>query len=29
VINHGASAFDAYRGLLRVAPGHEVHGTSW
>lgn len=29
VINHGASAFDAYRGLLKIAPGHEVHGTSW
>ncbi|MGQ0573051.1 MAG: NAD(P)H-dependent glycerol-3-phosphate dehydrogenase [Pseudonocardia sp.] len=29
VVNHGASAVDAYRGLLRTAPGHEVHGTSW
>lgn len=29
VINHGASAVDAYRGLLKTAPGHEVYGTSW
>lgn len=29
VINHGASASEAYRGLLRTVPGHEVHGTSW
>lgn len=29
VVNYGASALDAYRGLLRQAPGHEVTGTSW
>lgn len=29
VLNHGSSALDAYRGLLRVAPGHEVHGEGW
>ena len=29
VINHGATARDAYRGLLKSAPGHEQHGTSW
>lgn len=29
VINHGASAATAYRGLLRRAPGHEMHGTGW
>lgn len=29
VINHGQPVEDAYRGLLRQAPGHEVHGTQW
>lgn len=29
VVNHGATAGDAYRGLLKAAPGHETHGTSW
>jgi glycerol-3-phosphate dehydrogenase (NAD(P)+) len=29
VVNHGATALDAYRGLLRQAPGHEVRGTTW
>ncbi|MCU1639953.1 MAG: Glycerol-3-phosphate dehydrogenase [Nocardia sp.] len=29
VINHGATAAAAYRGLLQTAPGHEMHGTGW
>lgn len=29
VINHGQPVADAYRGLLRKAPGHEVHGEEW
>ena len=29
VVNHGSSPVDAYRGLLAIAPGHEVHGDSW
>lgn len=29
VINHGQPAVDAYRGLLRAVPGHEVHGEAW
>jgi glycerol-3-phosphate dehydrogenase (NAD(P)+) len=29
VISHGASVEQAYRGLLAVPPGHEVHGESW
>ncbi len=29
VVNAGASVEDAYRGLLAVPPGHEVHGDSW
>ena len=29
VVNHGLSPLDAYRGLLAVAPGHEVHGEGW
>jgi glycerol-3-phosphate dehydrogenase (NAD(P)+) len=29
VINHGQPVFDAYRGLLRKVPGHEVHGDAW
>jgi glycerol-3-phosphate dehydrogenase (NAD(P)+) len=29
VVNHGRTAEDAYRGLLKAAPGHEVHGEGW
>jgi glycerol-3-phosphate dehydrogenase (NAD(P)+) len=29
VLLHGATALDAYRGLLTVAPGHELHGEGW
>ncbi len=29
VVNHGSSPVQAYRGLLAIAPGHEVHGDSW
>jgi glycerol-3-phosphate dehydrogenase (NAD(P)+) len=29
VINHGQPAFEAYRGLLRKVPGHELHGEAW
>ena len=29
IVNHGQPVSDAYRGLLRVAPGHEVHGTTF
>ncbi len=29
VINTGTTVFDAYRGLLRIAPGHEVTGEGW
>ncbi|HEY2441846.1 MAG TPA: NAD(P)H-dependent glycerol-3-phosphate dehydrogenase [Streptosporangiaceae bacterium] len=29
VVNHGRPVTDAYRGLLRTVPGHEVHGTTW
>jgi glycerol-3-phosphate dehydrogenase (NAD(P)+) len=29
VINQGASVEQAYRGLLAIPPGHEVHGESW
>jgi glycerol-3-phosphate dehydrogenase (NAD(P)+) len=29
VLWHGATVKDAYRGLLRVAPGHELHGEGW
>ncbi|CRK56120.1 Glycerol-3-phosphate dehydrogenase [NAD(P)+] [Alloactinosynnema sp. L-07] len=29
VINHGQPVEDTYRGLLRKAPGHEVHGEEW
>lgn len=29
VVNHGRSVEDAYRGLLAIPPGHEVHGESW
>ncbi|HEY4005739.1 MAG TPA: NAD(P)H-dependent glycerol-3-phosphate dehydrogenase [Pseudonocardia sp.] len=29
VVNKGRTAADAYRGLLKTTPGHEVHGPSW
>jgi glycerol-3-phosphate dehydrogenase (NAD(P)+) len=29
VVNHGSTPWDAYRGLINVAPGHEVHGEGW
>lgn len=29
VINHGQPVQEAYRGLLRQAPGHELHGDEW
>ncbi|MDN5858873.1 MAG: NAD(P)H-dependent glycerol-3-phosphate dehydrogenase [Pseudonocardia sp.] len=29
VLNKGSTAREAYRGLLKQAPGHEVSGTSW
>ena len=29
VVNHGSTPEQAYRGLLNVPPGHEVHGESW
>ena len=29
VLWHGATVQDAYRGLLRAAPGHELHGEGW
>jgi glycerol-3-phosphate dehydrogenase (NAD(P)+) len=29
VVTHGATVQDAYRGLLTVAPGHELHGEGW
>jgi glycerol-3-phosphate dehydrogenase (NAD(P)+) len=29
VLNHGQPVFEAYRGLLRKVPGHEVHGEAW
>jgi glycerol-3-phosphate dehydrogenase (NAD(P)+) len=29
VVNHGATAKEAYRGLLKATPGHEVHGSGW
>jgi glycerol-3-phosphate dehydrogenase (NAD(P)+) len=29
VVNHGSTPERAYRGLLKEAPGHEVHGDSW
>lgn len=29
VVNRGATAADAYRGLLKAAPGHEMSGESW
>src|SRR2546423_1395392 len=29
VLNHGQPVFEAYRGLLRKVPGHELHGEAW
>jgi len=29
VVNKGRTARDAYAGLLRSTPGHEVHGDGW
>ncbi|WP_028938194.1 NAD(P)H-dependent glycerol-3-phosphate dehydrogenase [Pseudonocardia spinosispora] len=29
VVNKGGTAEDAYRGLLKATPGHEIHGESW
>jgi glycerol-3-phosphate dehydrogenase (NAD(P)+) len=29
VVNHGASAEQAYRGLIADSPGHEVHGAGF
>ncbi|HEY2206056.1 MAG TPA: NAD(P)H-dependent glycerol-3-phosphate dehydrogenase [Pseudonocardia sp.] len=29
VVNEGRTAEDAYRGLLKITPGHEVHGEGW
>jgi glycerol-3-phosphate dehydrogenase (NAD(P)+) len=29
VLWHGATVQDAYRGLLKAAPGHELHGEGW
>ncbi|MEP6851764.1 MAG: NAD(P)H-dependent glycerol-3-phosphate dehydrogenase [bacterium] len=29
VVNGGSDVTRAYRGLLAVAPGHEVHGAGW
>ncbi|WP_067899510.1 NAD(P)H-dependent glycerol-3-phosphate dehydrogenase [Nocardia vaccinii] len=29
VVNRGATALEAYRGLLRDAPGHETRGSGW
>lgn len=29
VVNHGRTAEEAYRGLLKATPGHEVHGEGW
>jgi glycerol-3-phosphate dehydrogenase (NAD(P)+) len=29
VINHGQPVEQTYRGLLRITPGHEVHGETW
>jgi glycerol-3-phosphate dehydrogenase (NAD(P)+) len=29
VVNHGSTPERAYRGLLNVTPGHEVHGEGW
>jgi glycerol-3-phosphate dehydrogenase (NAD(P)+) len=29
VVNDGRSPRDAFRGLLRMAPSHELHGVGW
>src|SRR5664279_5105149 len=29
VVNHGSTPMEAYRGLINIAPGHEVHGEGW
>jgi glycerol-3-phosphate dehydrogenase (NAD(P)+) len=29
VLNGDATVDDAYRGLTRTAPGHEIHGATW
>src|SRR5919112_1192468 len=29
VLNAGTTVYDAYRGLLRIGPGHEVTGEGW
>src|SRR5262249_45434570 len=29
VVNHGRTVRRAYRGLLRAAPAHEIHGVTW
>ena len=29
VLWHGGTVQDAYRGLLKAAPGHELHGEGW
>jgi glycerol-3-phosphate dehydrogenase (NAD(P)+) len=29
VVNRGGTAEEAYRGLLKATPGHEVHGEGW
>ena len=29
VLNHGQPVEETYRGLLRVAAGHEVYGEAW
>lgn len=29
VVNKGGTAQDAYRGLLKITPGHEIHGDGW
>ena len=29
VLNGEATVADAYRGLTRQLPGHEIHGESW
>jgi glycerol-3-phosphate dehydrogenase (NAD(P)+) len=29
VVNHGRTVREAYRGLLRAAPAHEIHGVTW
>ena len=29
VVNHRSTPMEAYRGLINIAPGHEVHGEGW